>query len=184
MSHHFDTPTAREDPRINVCDFYLFPGRPGSTVMAMTVNPNAGQSAPDTFRDEGLYAFRFDLDGDAREELSFNVRFGAALHSDDEDHAHAQSFEVRRASGASATSGADGEPIAAGHTGRAVEAGGGVKAFAGLAPDLFAGDAMALGEFRTAFFEKGIFIRRRLKIERTSLADGTSLRSSSRSLRP
>ena len=77
MSHHFDTPTAREDPRINVCDFYLFRGRPGSTVMAMTVNPNAGQSAPDTFRDEGLYAFRFDLDGDAREDLSFSVRFGA-----------------------------------------------------------------------------------------------------------
>jgi hypothetical protein len=35
--------------------------------MAMTMNPNAGQSAPDTFRDEGLHAFRFDLDGDARE---------------------------------------------------------------------------------------------------------------------
>ena len=30
MSHHFDTPTAREDPRINVCDFYLFDGSPGA----------------------------------------------------------------------------------------------------------------------------------------------------------
>jgi hypothetical protein len=157
MSHHFDTPTAREDPRINVCDFYLFRGRPGFTVMAMTVNPNAGQSAPDTFRDEGLYAFRFDLDGDAREEVSFFVRFGAVFHSDDKDRAHAQSFEVQRASGPSATTGADGELIAAGHTGRVVEADGGVKAFAGLAPDLFAGDAMALGEFRTAFFEKDTF---------------------------
>ena len=56
MSHHFDTPTAREDPRINVCDFYLFGGSPGATVMAMTVNPDAGVSAPETFRDEGLYA--------------------------------------------------------------------------------------------------------------------------------
>ena len=63
MSHHFDTPTAREDPRINVCDFYLFEGAPGGTVMAMTVNPDAGLSAPDSFREEGLYAFRFDLDG-------------------------------------------------------------------------------------------------------------------------
>jgi hypothetical protein len=27
MSHHFDTPTAKEDPRINVCEFYLFPGQ-------------------------------------------------------------------------------------------------------------------------------------------------------------
>ena len=58
MSHHFDTPTAKEDPRINVCDFYLFRGRPGTTVMALTVNPNAGVGSPDTFRDEGLYACR------------------------------------------------------------------------------------------------------------------------------
>ncbi len=157
MSHHFDTPTAREDPRINVCDFYLFRARPGFTVMAMTVNPNAGQSGPDTFREEGLYAFRFDLDGDAREELSFKMRFGAVSHSDDKDHAHTQSFEVRRASGPAAASGADGELIASGQTGRVVEAESGVKAFAGLAPDLFAGDAKALGAFRAAFFDKGEF---------------------------
>jgi hypothetical protein len=30
--------------------------------MALTVNPDAGASAPDTFREEGIYAFRFDLD--------------------------------------------------------------------------------------------------------------------------
>jgi hypothetical protein len=88
MSHHFDTPTAREDPRINVCDFYLFGGRPGFTVMAMTVNPDAGRSAPDTFRDEGLYAFSFDLNGDAREELSFKVRFGAVLRRGGSGTAH------------------------------------------------------------------------------------------------
>jgi hypothetical protein len=23
MSHHFDTPTAKEDPRVNVCGFYV-----------------------------------------------------------------------------------------------------------------------------------------------------------------
>ena len=56
-----------------------------------------------------------------------------------------------------APSGADGELIAAGQTGRVVEADGGAKAFAGLAPDLFAGDAKALGEFRTAFFDKETF---------------------------
>ena len=77
MSHHFDTPTVQKDPRINLCDFYLFRGRPGTTVMAMTVNPDAGISAPDTFHEEGLYAFRFDLNNDAREELTFKVRFGA-----------------------------------------------------------------------------------------------------------
>jgi Domain of unknown function (DUF4331) len=157
MSHHFDTPTAREDPRINVCDFYLFGGRPGFTVMAMTVNPDAGRSGPDTFRDDGLYAFRFDLNGDAREELSFKARFGPVPHADDHDQTHVQNFEVRRASGPSASSGADGDLVVAGHTGRVVETATGVKAFAGLAPDLFAGDAMALGEFRTALFEKERF---------------------------
>jgi Domain of unknown function (DUF4331) len=157
MSHHFDTPTAREDPRINVCDFYLFRGRRGFTVMGMTVNPDAGRSASDTFRDEGLYAFRFDLNGDAREDLSFKVRFGAVLHADEHDGTHVQSFEVRRASGSAASLGADGDLIVAGHTGRVVETATGVKAFAGLAPDLFAGDAIALGEFPTALFEKERF---------------------------
>ena len=43
MSHHFDTPTAREDPRICVNDFYLFDGAAGTTVMAMTVNADASR---------------------------------------------------------------------------------------------------------------------------------------------
>jgi hypothetical protein len=37
MYHHFDTTTAKEDPRISVSDFYLYRVRPETTVMAMTV---------------------------------------------------------------------------------------------------------------------------------------------------
>ena len=157
MSHHFDTPTAREDPRINVCDFYLFEGSKGHTVMAMTVNPDAGISAPDTFRDEGLYAFRFDLNGDAKEELAFKVRFGAVEHADGDEHRHVQHFEVRRSTGAQALKGFEGEVIASGITGAPVSGKDGVKAFAGLAPDLFAGDAQALGKFRTALAKENRF---------------------------
>ena len=69
MSHHFDTKLAREDPSLNLCDFYLFDGPSGKTVMAMTVNPDVGLSAPDTLHPEGLYAFRFDLNGDAGKRL-------------------------------------------------------------------------------------------------------------------
>ena len=105
MSHHFDTPTAKEDPRINICDFYLFRGRPGTTVMALTVNPNAGVGAPDTFRDEGLYAFRFDTDRDLREDVAFKVQFGAPAHADGGEHRHVQTFAVRRATGADALKG-------------------------------------------------------------------------------
>ena len=157
MSHHFDTPTAREDPRINLCDFYLFPGGPASTVMAMTVNPDAGLSAPDTFRKEGLYAFRFDLDGDAREELAFKVTFGPPFHADGDDHKHEQIFEVRRSPGAAALKGANGDLIAAGTTGAVVKSKSGVTEFAGLAPDLFAVDAAAFRAFRTALFDENRF---------------------------
>jgi hypothetical protein len=63
-------------PRINLCDFYLFRGIPGTVAMALTVNPDAGAGGLDTFREEGLYAFRFDLNDDAREEVTFKIRFG------------------------------------------------------------------------------------------------------------
>src|ERR1700753_594216 len=102
MSHHFDTPTAREDPRINVCDLYLFEGSKGHTVMALTVNPDAGLSAPDTSRDEALYAFRFDLNEDAKEELAFKIRFGKVEHADGDEHLHVQYFEIRRSTGVQA----------------------------------------------------------------------------------
>jgi hypothetical protein len=157
MSHHFDTPTAREDPRINICDFYLFEGAPGSTVMALTVNPDAGVSAPSTFRDEGIYAFRFDLDGDAREELAFKVTFGAVRHTDGDEHRHVQDLEIRRTVGHAAQRGLEGEVIATGQTGRSEELPGGVKFFAGLSPDIFCGDAKALSAFRNALFEEGRF---------------------------
>jgi hypothetical protein len=157
MSHHFDTPTAMQDPRINVCDLYLFRGRPGTTVMAMTVNPDAGLSGPDTFHEEGLYAFRFDLDRNAKAELAFKVRFGAVEHADDAEHRHVQRFEVRRASGQIALHGAEGALIIAGHTGEVTRSDHGVAAYAGLAPDLFAGDAAALGAFRTALFKENKF---------------------------
>ena len=165
MSHHFDTPTAREDPRINLCDFYLFRGRPGKTVMAMTVNPDAGLSAPETFRDEGLYAFRFDLNNDANEEVTFKFRFGPESHTDDEESRHVQPYEVRRATGESARHGEEGEIIAAGRTGDTVTAPQSVAVYAGLAPEMFAGDASALGAFQAAFkdgrFEPAAFQNRK-----------------------
>src|ERR1700722_3071573 len=135
MSHHFDTPTAREDPRINLCEFYLFSGGPASTVMAMTVN----------------------LDGDAREELAFKVTFGPPFHADGNDHKHQQIFEVRRSPGATALKGANGDLIAAGTTGAVVKSKSGVTVFAGLAPDLFAVDAAAFCAFRTALFDENRF---------------------------
>ena len=148
MSHHFDTAIAREDPRLNLLDFYLFRGQPGTTVMAMTVNPNAGTKAPDTFHQEGLYAFRFDLNDD----VTFKIRFGAVGHAEGEgpDGRHVQTLEVRRATGRDAAEGTEGEVIASGTTGRIVAGDAGVRIFAGLAPDLFAANRTGNVAFRAA----------------------------------
>jgi Domain of unknown function (DUF4331) len=157
MSHHFDTPTVREDPRINLCDFYLFCGTPGTVAMALTVNPDAGAGGPDTFREEVFYAFRFDLNDDAREEVTFKIRLCEVTHATCDEHWHVQSFEVRRATGDFALRGADGEFLVGGRTGQIAMTESGIRAFAGLAPDLFAGDAAALGLFRNALYKEDKF---------------------------
>ncbi len=151
MSHHFDTKLAKEDPSLNLCDFYLFEGDPGTTVMAMTVNPDVGVSAPDALHPEGLYAFRFDLNGDAREEVTFKFRFSEPHHADNDGHSHVQGFQVRRATGEDAIRGAAGDLLVEGETGK-VATRAGVRAYAGIAPELFAGDAFALHAFLTAFY--------------------------------
>jgi Domain of unknown function (DUF4331) len=166
MSHHFDTAIAREDPRVNLLDFYLFRRQPGTTVMAMTVNPNAGAKAPDTFHEEGLYAFRFDLNDDAHEEVTFRARFGEVGHAGGEgpEDQHVQTLEVRRATGSDAAGGTKGDVIASGTTGRTVAGEAGVRVFAGLAPDLFAANrkgnvafraALAAGKFAPDVFHDG-----------------------------
>jgi hypothetical protein len=134
--------------------------------MAMTVNPNAGTKAPDTFHEEGLHAFRFDVNDDAHEEVTFKIRFGEAGHAEGEgpEGRHVQTLEVRRATGREAAEGTEGEVIASGATGRIVAGDAGVRIFAGLAPDLFAANltgnvafraALAAGKFAPDSFHDG-----------------------------
>jgi Domain of unknown function (DUF4331) len=151
MSHHFDTKLAREDPSLNLCDFYLFAGPSGKTVMAMTVNPDVGLSAPDTLHPEGLYAFRFDLNGDAREEVTFKFRFGEPRHGEGRELTHIQPFTVRKATGNEAVRGDAGESLVEGETG-SVATNSGVRAYVGIAPELFAANA-GFGAFMTAFYK-------------------------------
>src|SRR5450755_1292921 len=129
MSHHFDTKLAKEDPSLNVCDLYLFQGAPDRTVMAMTVNPDVVLSAPDTLHSEGLYAFRLDLTGDAREDVVFKFRFNEPRHVD------------------------EGELLIEGDTGQ-VHSKSGIRAFVGIAPDLFAADAVAMRNLQNAFYNE------------------------------
>jgi hypothetical protein len=151
MSHHFDTKLAREDPSLNLCDFYLFDAAPGRTVMAMTVNPDVGLSAPDTLHPEGLYAFRFDLNGDAREEVTFKFRFGEPRHADGDEHTHIQPFAVRKATGDDALRGDAGETLIVGETG-SVATDSSLRAYVGIAPDLFAANA-GFRPFMASFYK-------------------------------
>ena len=75
MSHHFDSPTAIEDGRLNLCDVYAFPGQSGRSVLILTVNPDAGRSSPTTFRPDAVYEFVFSAEGENQESLSLRVRF-------------------------------------------------------------------------------------------------------------
>jgi hypothetical protein len=152
MSHHFDTKLAKEDPSLNVCDFYLFQGDPDTTVMAMTVNPDVVLSAPDTLHTEGLYAFRLDLTGDAREDVVFKFRFNEPRHADGDELVHVQKFQVRRATG-DAIGGEKGELLIEGDTGK-VHSKSGVRTFVGIAPDLFAADAVATRNLQNAFYNE------------------------------
>src|SRR4029453_13201048 len=57
VSHHFDSAADRPDGPINPCHLYAFPATPGTTVLILTVNPDAGRSSPTTFRPDARYEF-------------------------------------------------------------------------------------------------------------------------------
>lgn len=160
MSHHFDTETARQDPRLNICDFYLFRVRPGFTVMAMALNP-AATTDNATFHEEGLYAFRFDLNNDATEEVAFKIRFADVGHGP--DGSHTQSYQVLRSTDKNAIAGAEGQVLAEGQIGQVTTGDWEVQAFAGLAADMFFANRDGLHAFKDAFtagrFEPEAFTR-------------------------
>ena len=76
MSHHFDSPTAIEDGRLNLCDLYVFPSSADLSTLILTVNPDAGRSTPTTFRPDALYEFVVNGDGATAQEQSFRLQFG------------------------------------------------------------------------------------------------------------
>jgi hypothetical protein len=68
VSHHFDSPTAIADGRINLCDLFVFPGAPGTTTLILTVNPDAGRSSATTFRPDAAARLAGLADPDAHAE--------------------------------------------------------------------------------------------------------------------
>lgn len=84
MGHHFDSPEARADSRINISDNYLFHSPTDATrvVAIMCVSPLAGLPSPyhgqpqwRTFRPTAAYEMRFDTDGDVVADATLRFVF-------------------------------------------------------------------------------------------------------------
>lgn len=78
MSHHLDTPLARQNGQLYLDDLYVFPGQ-DSTVFVMDVNSDiTGVYARPGFHPEARYEFKVHVDGAAFEDLTYRVSFGEA----------------------------------------------------------------------------------------------------------
>jgi hypothetical protein len=147
MSHHFDTPTAIEDGRLNLLDLYAFPETTGTSTLVVTVSPDAGRSNPTTFRPDALYEFVMASDGGTCEDRAFRMSFG------EPDADGNQEMQVRYAVGPPSRSGLEGTDLGAGQTGEAFALSNGGSAWFGLAQDPFWGDAVALFAFTNGLAE-------------------------------
>jgi uncharacterized protein DUF4331 len=131
MSHHLDSPIARQDVRLDITDLYAFRGQVG-TVFVINVCHSLGQPKVPGYHPEGMYEFKVDLNGDAVEEVTYRFTF------DERDAQGKQRYTVRRISGAEAVDPhAAGTVIAQGTTDEPVTTPSSVRAWAGHAGDPF-----------------------------------------------
>ena len=148
MSHHFDSPTAIQDGRLNLCDVFAFPGQPGRTALILTVDPDAGRSSLTSFRPEAVYEFVAGAEHDDRQSLCLRVLF------DDPAGDGSQALRVLKATGHHAVD--RGTEIGRGKTGEVgrLDVGGASgSVWAGLATDPFWADGVALAGFLGAVAE-------------------------------
>jgi hypothetical protein len=149
MSHHLESPSSREDGRVDITDMYVFPGeRPSTTVLVMNVNPDAGLSSPKIFRSNAQYEFKIDTDGDIIENLGFRIEFGQPTASG------SQSMKLSRIQYIAENSEKSAVTIATGQTNKLFQTATGIRIWAGLAGDPFFADAHALDVFQNALFKK------------------------------
>lgn len=141
MSHHQDSAAAKQDPRLDISDVYVFKGQTG-TVFVMNTNP---LSADKGFHPEALYEFHIDTDGDAVQDLTFRMSFRTPGPDG------RQAWVLDRLTGAGATDrNATGTIVAAGRTEEIVTTPDGVKVFVGRAGDPFYLDGTVITAVVTA----------------------------------
>jgi hypothetical protein len=132
MSHHLDSPLARQDVRLDITDLYVFRGETGTVFVINVCHSIAGDIPTPGYHPEGMYEFKVDLDSDAVEDLSYRLTF------DNRDSDGRQRFILRVITGVEAVDlNAAGIVIANGTTGKAVITPAGVRVWAGKAGDPF-----------------------------------------------
>ena len=118
MSHHLDTPLARENGQLYIDDLYLYEAN-GSTVFAMDVNSTVtGPDITPGFSHEARYEFKVHFDSAPLETLTYRVTFGPP----DSDGHQALQLHVLSDEDARSDSAA-GELVVEGRTGQTASAG-------------------------------------------------------------
>ena len=90
MSHHLDSPLARQDIRLDITDLYVFRGETGTVFAINVCHSIFGKIPTPGYHPEGMYEFKIDLDGDAVEDVTYRFTF------DERDSAGKQRFVLRR----------------------------------------------------------------------------------------
>lgn len=132
MSHHLDSPIARQDIRLDLTDLYVFRGETGSAFVINLCHSIFGPIPVPGYHPEGMYEFKVDLDSDAVEDLTYRFTF------DERDPREKQRYVVRCIRGADAVDpDAPGTVVARGTTGEKVTISAGLRVWAGKAGDPF-----------------------------------------------
>jgi Domain of unknown function (DUF4331) len=131
MSHHLDTPLARQNGQLYIDDLYVYEAN-ASTVFAMDVNSTiTGPDITPGFSHEARYEFKIHFDGADYEALTYRVSFGAPEESG------RQSLQLRVLTDEDARSDtATGELVLEGFTGEVAETGD-LRIWAGRVADPF-----------------------------------------------
>ena len=132
MSHHLDSPIARQDIRLDITDLYVFRGETGTAFVINVCHSIFGAIPAPGYHPEGMYEFKVDLNGDAIEDVTYRLTFK------ERDKDGNQSYVVRCIRGAYATDpDAPGVVVAEGTTGETVTTPSGLRVWAGKAGDPF-----------------------------------------------
>jgi Domain of unknown function (DUF4331) len=132
MSHHLDSPIARQDIRLDITDLYLFRGETGTVFVINVCHSIAGPIPEPGYHPEGMYEFKIDSNGDASEEITYRIQF------DKRDAQGNQRYIVRQITDAEATDPhAPGTVIAEGTTDKTTTTASGLRIWAGKAGDPF-----------------------------------------------